>query len=147
MRMRVQYGGSSIRAAGRRGGRGAVWQQNVFAGGAKSGLATVIEENIRFLLHPVVSRKLIRVGLIVVCAALVCNLVCSLLIDSAERSVISLNEQRSALETENITLLAKRGMAWGPGNLEKLVGKKLDLAPAAKGQVAVFDRKRGLFRY
>ncbi len=145
--MKLQYGGSSVRTAGRRDGRRVGWQQNVFTGRAKSGFVVFVEENIRFILHPVVCRKLIRIGLVMVCAALVCNLVCSLLVASTERSVASLTEQQSKLETENITLLAKRAMAWGPDNLEKLVSKKLDLAPAAKGQVAVFDRKRGLFRY
>ncbi len=142
--MKLQYG---VRAAGRRGGHRSGWSQNIFTGRAKSGFALFLEENVQFILHPVVCRKLMRVGVVMVCAALVCNLVCSLLVASTERSVVSLDSERGKLETENITLLAKRAMAWGPDNLEELVSKKLDLAPAAKGQVAVFDHKRGAFRY
>ncbi len=145
--MKLQYGSSSIRATGRRSGYRSGWSQNTFTGRAKSGFTVFIEESVQFILHPVVCRKLMRVGVVMACVALVCNLACSLLVASTERSVVSLDSERGKLETENITLLAKRAMAWGPDNLEKLVSKKLDLAPAAKGQVAVFDRNRGTFRY
>ncbi len=144
--MKLQYSASSARGSGQQKFRRTYSQQGY-------GLLTVswidrfFDEAIRFSVNPLIIKKLMRVVLFVVPAALICNLICSVMIHGLESDIEMLNRQRAALETTNVTLLAKRAMAFGPDNMEKLAKEKLNLVRAEKGQVGVFDYRYGFFRY
>lgn len=146
--MKLQYSTPSVRVDGRqRGRRGYNSWQGSASPSFGGRIARFIQETVRFFVHPVIGRRLVRVALFVVPITLVCNLVCSSLISGTEQEIAMIAEKKAALETTNITLLAKRAMTWGPDNMERLAKEKLDLAPAKKGQIGVFDRRIGIFRY
>ncbi len=156
--MKLQYGALSAQVADGRQGSYGKWQtakrKKRLHWGPLDGLLGALiwvcfrflRENIRFLFLPVVRRRMLRIGLVMVCLAVVCNIFCFRLIEGADRDMAVLAEKQAVAETTNITLLAKRAMAWGPDNLQKLAAEKLHLAPATRGQIAVYDRRRGLFR-
>ncbi len=146
--MRFQYSVFSVRVGGRQSSHSGGWQQGTLAAGDAAGFVGGIRGNIRFFSHPVVCRKLMRIGLILFCTALLCNLSCSFLIDSTDLERAALQQRQVTLEMTNIKLLAKRAVAWGPDNLQQLVTEKnLDLAPAGKDQIVSYDHHRKQFRY
>lgn len=91
-------------------------------------------------------RRFGRVALIVVPVALVCNLICTSLINGSDARMAKMTEQYQALEMTNISLLARRARVWGPGNMAKLA-EKLDLHPASGRQIGVYDSSIDKFRY
>lgn len=155
--MKLQYGALSAQVAGGRQGNYGKWQMEKKRRriwGPLEGLlgaliwvtCRFVQENIRFLLLPVVRKKMLRLTLVMVFLAAAANVLCFQCIEGIEREMALVAEKQAAAETTNIALLARRAMAWGPDNLQQLAAEKLHLAPATKGQVAVYDRSRSLFR-
>ncbi|MBM9518530.1 hypothetical protein JWG39_01710 [Desulforhopalus vacuolatus] len=87
-----------------------------------------------------------RVALVVVPVALVCNLICTSLINDSDARMVKMTEQYQNLEMINISLLARRARIWGPENMAKLA-EKLDLYPASGRQIGVYDSSIDKFRY
>ncbi len=159
--MKVQYGAlspQSVQIAGGQQGSYCKWQavkrkkqlRRVSPDGLWQTLVwrcfCFLRENSRFLFLPVVRRRMLRIGLMMAFLSIACNMFCFYLIEGADREMAVLAERQAAAETTNILLRARRAKVWAPDNLRKLAAEKLHLAPATSEQVAVFDRKRGLFR-
>jgi hypothetical protein len=68
-------------------------------------------------------------------------------INSVERSIVTVDNQRHELMDENIGMLARKARLWAPDHVQKLAEEKLSLYVSAKRQVGKFNRRKGTFTY
>ncbi len=68
-------------------------------------------------------------------------------INSVERSIVTVDNQRHELMDKNIGMLARKARLWAPDHVQKLAEEKLSLYVSSKKQVGKFNRRKGTFTY